>query len=124
LYLKKTNTRNFILLLIFVLKFPATENTLSLSVDVGCMVRKALSSMSKFGVRTPLVSNKLNSFCKDPNSNSFAFFEVEVWTTDTAAMTFYSSFDYAISSVAIEQSSAEDELATGILVADVLVLAD
>jgi hypothetical protein len=58
--LKKTkafNTRNFIVLLIFVLKRPATENTLSLSVAVGCMARKALSSMPKFGVRTPLVSN-------------------------------------------------------------------
>jgi hypothetical protein len=42
------------------------------------MVRKTLSGMSKFGVRTPLVSNKLNSFCKDPNSNSFGVFVVEV----------------------------------------------
>jgi hypothetical protein len=48
------------------------------SVDVGCIVRKALSTMSKFGVRTPLVSNILNFLCKDPNSNSFAVFEVEV----------------------------------------------
>jgi hypothetical protein len=40
--------------------------------------------MSKFGVLTPLVSNKLNSFCKDPNSNSFAVFEVDVRTNDTA----------------------------------------
>jgi hypothetical protein len=43
-----------------------------------CMVRKALSSMSKFGVRTPLVSNKLSSLSKYPNSISFAVFEVKV----------------------------------------------
>jgi hypothetical protein len=35
-------------------------------------------------------------------------------------MAFYSSFDNKISSVAIEQSSAEDVLAAGMLVADVL----
>jgi hypothetical protein len=35
-------------------------------------VSTALSSMSKFGVRTPLVPNKFNALYKDPNSNSFA----------------------------------------------------
>jgi hypothetical protein len=80
--------------------------------------------MSKFGVRTPHVSNKLNSLCKDPNSNSCAVFEVEVWTTDTANMVYCSSFDNDISSVAKEQSYAEDVLAVGMLVTDVLVLAD
>jgi hypothetical protein len=39
-------------------------------------------------------------------------------------MAFCSSFDNDISSVAIEQSSAEYVLATGMLVADVLVLAN
>jgi hypothetical protein len=39
-------------------------------------------------------------------------------------MAFCSSFDNEISSVAIEQSSAEYVLATGMLVADVLVLAN
>jgi hypothetical protein len=37
---------------------------------------------------------------------------------------FCSSFDNVISSVAIEQSSVEDVLAAGMLVADVLVVAD
>jgi hypothetical protein len=62
--------------------------------------------------------------CKDPNSNSFAAFEVEVWTTDTADMAFCSSLVNEILSVAIEQSSSEDVLAASILVAGVLVLAD
>jgi hypothetical protein len=39
-------------------------------------------------------------------------------------MAFCSSFDNVISSVAIEQSFAEGVLAAGILVANVLVLAD
>jgi hypothetical protein len=39
-------------------------------------------------------------------------------------MTFCSSFDNNISSVALKQSSAEDLLAAEMLVADVLVLAD
>jgi hypothetical protein len=39
-------------------------------------------------------------------------------------MAFCSSFDNFISSVGIEQSAAEDVLAVGILVADVLVLVD
>jgi hypothetical protein len=39
-------------------------------------------------------------------------------------MAFCSSFDNDISSVAIEQSSAEDMLAAGMLVTDVFVLAD
>jgi hypothetical protein len=63
--LKSEHKKNVILLLIFVLKFPASDNNLSLSVDVDCMVRKVLSSLSKFGVLTTLVSNKLNSFCKN-----------------------------------------------------------
>jgi hypothetical protein len=58
------------------------------------------------------------------NSNSFAVFEIEVWTTDTADLAFCSSFENDLSSVAIEQRSAEDVLAAGMLVADVLVLAD
>jgi hypothetical protein len=49
-----------------------------MSVDVGCKVGKAMSSMSKFGVRTPPVSNKLKSLCKGPNSNFFVVFEAEV----------------------------------------------
>jgi hypothetical protein len=53
------------------------------------MVRKALSNMSRFGVHTPLVSNKLNTFSKDPNSNYV--FEVGVSAT-----------------VSAKQSSAED----------------
>jgi hypothetical protein len=39
-------------------------------------------------------------------------------------MAFCSSFDNVISSVASEQSPAEDVLAAGMLVADELVLAD
>jgi hypothetical protein len=39
-------------------------------------------------------------------------------------MAFCSLFDNVISSLAMEQSSAEDMLAAGMLVADVLVLAD
>jgi hypothetical protein len=64
------------------------------------MVRKALSS------RNPLVSNELNYLCKHSYSNIFAVFEND------------------ISSVALEQSSLEDVLAAGMLVADVLMLAD
>jgi hypothetical protein len=44
--------------------------------------------------------------------------------TDIAAMAFCISFDNIISSVAIEQISAEDVLAAGMLVAEVLVLAN
>jgi hypothetical protein len=39
-------------------------------------------------------------------------------------MAFCSSFNNVISSVTIEKSSAEDVLAAGMLVADVLVMAD
>jgi hypothetical protein len=39
-------------------------------------------------------------------------------------MVFFSSFDNVISSVATEQSSAEYVLTAGMLVADVLVVAD
>jgi hypothetical protein len=66
------------LLQIFVLTLPASENTLSLSVDVGYIWHKALYSMSEFSVSTPLDSNKLNSLCKDPDSNFFAVFKVEI----------------------------------------------
>jgi hypothetical protein len=41
-----------------------------------------------------------------------------------ADMAFCNSFDNDISSVAIEKSSAEDVLVAGMLVADMLVLAD
>jgi hypothetical protein len=46
--------------------------------------------MSKFGVRTPQVSNKLNYLCKYPDLKSFAVFEVEVRTTDTPEVAFCS----------------------------------
>jgi hypothetical protein len=72
-----------------------------------------------YNEKIALFSKKLNSICKDPNSNSFAVSEVR--TTD---MVFSSSLDNVISSVAIKQSSAEYVLAAGMLVLDVLVLAD
>jgi hypothetical protein len=43
-------------------KPPATENTLSLHVEVGWIVRSACSSYLSFGVGVPVASKSLNSF--------------------------------------------------------------
>jgi hypothetical protein len=96
---------------------------LALSVDVSCMVRKALSSMTKFGVRTPLVSYKL----------IFFFAKIQIQTLlltskskfEQLALLLWHFVVHLTMSYRQLQSSTENiMLATGMFVADVLVVTD
>ena len=49
----------------FVTNKPRAENARSLSIDVGGILIRALYSKSRFGVRFPVASNRLNSFSSD-----------------------------------------------------------
>ena len=63
----------------FVTNKPRAENARSLSIDVGGILIRALYSKSRFGVRFPVASYRLNSFSSDLYASSLVWVPCVSW---------------------------------------------